>query len=103
MSYVLRDITPSDARTVRFGQRRRQEKVLKEYEIVVDGVVVATVCQRMETFEQRTPGRMYVNRRWETPRWFVDVPGERTRYRGGDETRKYAVERYLRDIARMPL
>jgi hypothetical protein len=90
----------TDARPVRYGRRRRVERKLKAYDVILDGIIIGSVCERMVTFESRTPGRVYVNYRWESPRWFAEQLGENSRYRGGSETRKGAVEGLLFQLYR---
>lgn len=88
-------------RTVRHGKRRRQETTLKDYNVLApDGSIIGVVMLKMQTFEQKTPGRVYVNSRWESPRWFRalgDSPYGGGRYWSYFETRKQAVEALLHD------
>lgn len=81
---------------VRFGLRRRQTRKLSKYEIVADGVVVGTVQERLVTFENRAPGQMYVNYRWQSPRWFAERLGE-TRRHGFHDTRVWAMYYFALD------
>ncbi len=55
-----------------FSYRRGQEKHLRDYDVLREGVVIGHVYQDLATFERRTPGRMYVNARWSNVRWFFD-------------------------------
>jgi hypothetical protein len=66
--------------------------------IEVDGrrVCIGGVKRELATFEQRTPGRVYVNKRWESPRWYPYVLGHTGRRPFYCETRKEAAERLLR-------
>ena len=58
------------------------------YQVIADGVgFVGTVGTYMETFEDRSPGKRYVNRRWRSERWWSErwwseLPGE-VRHRRG--------------------
>lgn len=92
MEITFRPIVEPDARKVRYGKRCRVERFLKAYDVIRDGVVVGIVCERMETFEQKTPGRTYVNSRWSTPRWFSKLLGEGYHRMSGCNTRKQATE-----------
>lgn len=99
MTVELRKIETGDA-PVKYGRRKRTERKLNAYDIVLDGVVIGTVRERLVTMESRSPGRMYVNYRWNSPRWFAERLGQHARYRGGGETRKMEVEGFLRDWTR---
>lgn len=72
---------------------------LKEYDVFLiengDRVKIGKVGQLLKTFEQRTPGRTYVNKRWQSPRWYSALEDE---HLGATrqiycETRKEAAER----------
>lgn len=68
------------------------ETGVKAYDVVSDdGSIIGTVAQEMATFERRTPGRRYVNARWQSPRWFYYVAGQVWRSRMAYTTRKDAV------------
>ncbi|AXQ68813.1 hypothetical protein HOU00_gp312 [Caulobacter phage CcrPW] len=97
MDVELRKIDTSGEREEVFGRRKRQRRRLNAYDIIHDGVVIGTVRERLVTFENRSPGKMYVNYRWQNPRWFAERLGQNPRYRGGSETRKMEVEGFLRD------
>jgi len=86
---------------VTYGRRRRITRKLKSYDVIgPDGQHLGIIAEEMMTFEQRTPGRMYVNSRWESPRWFCFVGQDRWQRRGVDYiTRKWALESLLNDIA----
>lgn len=81
--------------------RRTDDVRLKEYAVFteINGVrtCIGKVGQLLTTFEQRTPGRQYVNRRWQSPRWYWAAGDEhlasfRQVY---SETRKEATERLV--------
>lgn len=75
---------------------KRRAVRLPSYRLLVDGEVVGTVERAMLTRERRTPGRRYVNARWQSPGW---------RYRRGIgwargfecSSRRDGVEQLLRD------
>lgn len=96
MNVEFRKIETGDG-PVKYGRRKRTVRKLNAYDIILDGVVIGTVRERLVTMESRSPGRMYVNYRWESPRWFAERLGQNPRYRGGSETRKWEVEGFLRD------
>lgn len=98
-------LTPADVRLVlqedslkdvrKHG--RRQETVLRVYDVYHGDTHIGTVGLDMATFEQRTPGRMWVNKRWCSPRWFSITPDEHWG-RPYHETRKAALNALLADI-----
>lgn len=51
----------------------------RRYEITVGGVVLGYVYRSTESVERRTPGRRYVNARWERPCWRVEGDDGRAR------------------------
>lgn len=53
----------------RRAQRIKRAKVDRVWHVVVDGEVIGSIAYVMLTRELRTPGRMYVNARWESPGW----------------------------------
>lgn len=63
--------------------RARTVMINRVYELSYEGEVIGYAQRRLVTREQRTPGRRYVNRRWESPAWLAcDGPG---RYERGFE------------------
>lgn len=64
------------------------------YDIMLDGVLVGRVMRVMMTREQRTPGKRYVNRRWQSPGWTFTLGSS---FSGGWEqsTRGEAIGRVL--------
>jgi hypothetical protein len=42
----------------------------RKYEVRRGDEVLGYIEYKMATREQRTPGKMYVNRRWQSPAWF---------------------------------
>lgn len=99
MAVEFRKIETGDE-PVRYGRRTKTTRKLNAYDIIHDDVVIGTVRERLVTMENQTPGRMYVNYRWQSPRWFAERLGQNPRYRGGSETRKLEVEGFLRDWTR---
>lgn len=75
---------------------RRTVTIDREWEVILDGEVIGWIQYRLLTREQRTPGRMYVNRRWQTPGWEYRT---RSRWSRGLEvsSKKNAIERIIRD------
>lgn len=82
-------------------QRNKSSRVVrfKDYDVFAtlggQRIKLGRVYQRLATMEQRTPGKRYVNRRWESPRWFYAVEGGDNRYshRLTHETRQEAARR----------
>lgn len=101
-------------RGTRFG--KKVEVRMKKYDVLLLGQKIGSVYQDTATFERKTPGRTYVNRRWRNVRWFfdmVDDPAYRLKYsprRSSEcETRRQAIEgmvyarkRYLSEAAELP-
>lgn len=52
-----------------FRRGKPGEIRMKRYHVLLDGVVIGEVYQDRTTFERKTPGRVYVNARWENVRW----------------------------------
>lgn len=72
----------------------RTIKIDREWEVSIDGEVIGYVVYRMLTREQRTPGRRYVNRRWQSPGWEYR---ENSYWRGFEAySKKDAIERLVR-------
>lgn len=69
----LRDL----AEEVTFGRRKKQTRVLKAYEVsdANSGAKIGVVFEKLTSFESRTPGRRWVNYRWESPRWYYSKTG----------------------------
>lgn len=92
-------IPESAERKVRTGKRRRREVTLLRYDVMLGDTRIGEVGRRMATFEQRTPGRVYVNNRWTSPRWFYEMPDLRY-IRADYETRKQALENLIEEYNR---
>lgn len=87
------------AHSATWGRRKRQTRVLKGYSVSIGGTSLGTVQERLTSFESRTPGRRWVNYRWESPRWFYNTlakPG--ISYRTYYETRQQAAEAMYADV-----
>lgn len=54
-----------------FGRRDRKEVTLPAYDVYLDGVPIGSVARAKVTREQRTPGRRYVNARWQGVAWRI--------------------------------
>lgn len=61
------------------------------WDVFVDGVLVGHVEKGTATREDRTPGRVYVNSRWEVTAWYAAQPGRMAEYRYDHKTRVDAV------------
>lgn len=48
---------------------RRKVTIDRLWHVIFEGEVIGGIRYVMMTHEQRTPGRMYVNKRWESPGW----------------------------------
>lgn len=98
-----KDQDEREVQTGRYGSRRTVK--LKAYDVFApDGDLIGVVYQDMHTFERRTPGRVYVNSRWQSPRWFQYLGTDRYGYghrRLDHETRKWALEDLLRAYAQI--
>lgn len=94
---LVRKVQPE--REVQVGRYSRRRTVkLKAYEVYApDGALIGVVYQDMQTFERKTPGRTYVNSRWQSPRWFQHLGDDRygSGRRVDHETRKWALEDLL--------
>lgn len=60
-------VEPGEPRRV--GRDRRTVTVGRVWEVRDDGRLIGYVKYDMITRERRTPGRTYVNARWESPGW----------------------------------
>lgn len=92
LSIILRD----EGRTVRHGRRGGRETKLKSYDVFAFGGHVGIVALEMATLERSTPGRTYVDARWQSPRWFFYVGLNRGRRSIECTTRKEAVNRLIK-------
>lgn len=84
-------LDPDSIKEAKHGKRRRQISKLMRYRAFVGDREIGYVEKAMQTFENRTPGRVWVNYRWESPRWKVHLDGE-SYSRSYYETRKAGVE-----------
>ncbi len=113
MSTIVK-LTPADvklkpridpeATPVRYGRRRRIERLLRGYDVIgPDGSHLGIVEERMETFERRPhKGATWVTARWQSPRWFAFVGADNILQRrgGSHEQRGWALEGLLNQIHR---
>lgn len=75
---------------------RRKKVTLSSYRVLLDGKEIGKVARRMITRERRTPGRRYVDARWESPGWrYGSVSDGRPRWEV--TSRREGVERLLRE------
>lgn len=80
------------------GRRRGNARTVtidRVYEVTLDGAVFGYVGYAMRTREHRTPGRRYVNSRWQSPGWAYG-PSKSWQSIGADSL-KNGVERLVRD------
>ncbi len=82
----------------------RTIKVDRVWHVLYDGEVIGSIVYRMFTREQRTPGKMYVNSRWQSPGWGYRSGEARSAYDFHRPleafTKKDAVESIVRDHER---
>ena len=82
---------------VQVGRYDKRDETLSWYEVRLDGTPIGGVARQMITRERRTPGRRYVNARWQSPGWTYSKRSGR--YAGGFQCsgRRDGVERLLGD------
>ena len=75
----------------------REISIDREWAVKCDGTVVGRIWYAMRTHEQRSPGKMYVNSRWQSPGWVFSTDPASTRYSRHREahSKKYAIEQIL--------
>jgi hypothetical protein len=91
---------PVSTTVARVGYRagRARDVNLIRYAVYSDGVFVGHVANEMVTFEKSRPGKNYVDRRWQSPRWkFYEEDSVRCRVYF--ETRDRAVAELLAQVA----
>lgn len=71
--------------TGRRSRRKRTITVNRVLKVTYDGKVIGTICYKLLTREQRTPGRTYVNARWQSPGWAYSYRDESGHYFSGLE------------------
>lgn len=77
--------------------RGRERRVGQVYEVTHDGERLGFAHYRMLTRERRTPGRRYVNARWQSPGWVTsDAVDHAPSYRE-QPSRKAVIESLLWD------
>lgn len=107
-------IQVNEGRAVEFRgklrNRARTIKVGRIWHVYYDGEVIGAIRYALMTREQRTPGRTYVNSRWQSPGWQA-IYGEKaknatTEYATGFHrarehySKKDAIESIVRDHER---
>lgn len=82
------------------GRKLKDDVRLSKFEVLLDGLPIGIVERVMLTRERRTPGRRYVNARWQSPGWRYR-PGATPYGWGGREvpSRREGVERLLIEVA----
>lgn len=82
------------------GKRSHGDKkkiiVGKAWDVLLGDEVIGTLEYRMFTREDRTPGRMYVNSRWESPGWGYTEGARHTGPQWEARSKKDALERIVR-------
>lgn len=74
---------------------RGRDVRLATYRVMLDGQEIGRVRRAMLTRERRTPGRRYVDARWQSPGWLYEESG---RARGWEcASRRDGIEQLLRD------
>ncbi len=71
---------------------KRTITVNREWDVYLDDVKIGSIVYRLMTREQRTPGRRYVNSRWESPGWEAITVGS---WRGLERSSKKDAIEYL--------
>ncbi len=100
VAYTANLILEREGEPVEVGRwEKRMVKVGRVFRVEIDGRMVGRVKYAMVTRERRTPGKRYVNARWQSPGWlYVDGDGD---YRYFEcYSRKDGVERIIRAAAR---
>ncbi|HEX8321603.1 hypothetical protein [Longimicrobium sp.] len=64
--------------STRDAVHKREPIKLPRYQVRLDGETIGTVERALLTRERRTPGRRYVNSRWESPGWRYARTGSRS-------------------------
>ncbi|WNM68257.1 hypothetical protein SEA_JDAWG_49 [Microbacterium phage JDawG] len=93
-------------REVEYSGRRSYDKKMitvgKAWDVLLGDEVIGTIEYRMFTREDRTPGRMYVNSRWESPGWGYTEGARHTGRQWEARSKKDALERIVRAHTRKP-
>lgn len=80
---------------------KRTVQINRRWIVQADGETIGFIRYTLITHERRTPGKMYVNSRWQSPGWQW-LPGTdplRARWFTGD-TKKYCIEHLVREASR---
>lgn len=79
-------------------RKGRDTRIGQAFEVSWNGSVIGTVERRMLTRERKTPGRRYVNARWESPGWVRHHGTSSWSGRGLEcSTKREGIESLLRD------
>lgn len=70
------------------------------WRVLKDGEIIGTIVYEMITRETRSKGRMYVNRRWESPGYRWTLGTKRYGWRSEAYSRSDAIEKIIRDHER---
>lgn len=84
--------TPREVGSIR---SRRLVVINRVWDVIFGGEVIGHIEYRMFTRERRTPGKRYVNARWEVPGWEVRAVGQNYS-RQEESSRKRAVDQVYR-------
>ena len=93
-THTLELVKVADARTASY---KGKEIDLPAWDVVLDGEVIGRVRKAMITRERRSPGKRYVNARWQSPGWRYYRPGMVSSNGLECQSRTHGVERILGD------
>lgn len=85
------------------GRRRgtpRNIRVDRVWEVRDGERVVGSITYDLITREQRTPGKMYVNSRWQSPGWRWNMGPRKWGYRSEAYSQTHAIENIIREDQR---
>lgn len=78
----------------RYGDARNVT-IDRVWEVILLGEVIGHIRYAMITRERRTPGRRYVNARWQSPGWEYKTPEYHRWWEG--YTKRESIERVVRE------
>ena len=88
----------------RLRREKRKIRVNRVWHVIYNGTIIGSVIYKLITRELRTPGRTYVNARWQSPGWAYRNGEARSAYDFHRPlecySKKDAVERIIRDYER---
>lgn len=79
---------------------KRTVKIDRVWHVMLGMEIIGTVRYEMVTHEQRTPGRRYVNKRWQVPAYRWSMGDKRYGRALEADSRKWAVDSIIRDHKR---